>query len=405
MNQVISVLVVDDCPEALDLIAGEFATPDFSVTRAADGAEAWLAYQQENPDVIVSDVRMPEADGFDLLRNIRSASSVPLVLLTAYAEVSAAVSALRSGADDYLRFPEDLERLEPLVRGLVRRRGLAPGDEAERLLTGHSRELDEVRQAIRILAPVDAPVFVTGEKGVGRARVAEALHSLSGSRHPLLRVDKETQGLPDGHGAVLLCDIDTFPVPEQRRWFTELQRIRGGSSDFSRILATGREGAGTAQDGTSLDARLYKELNTLRIRVPALRERPDDIEALAHELMAEAAQSMGIEGHRLSDEAIEALRGQPWPGNIRELKNVLEKALAYAGGRVVSGAAIREAIRAVVCQQHEGLLQRRAARHAAEREELVDLLDQCGGNMAEMARRLGMTRGAVAYRLKKHGLA
>lgn len=405
MNQMISVLVVDDCPEALDLIAGELDAPDFSVTRAADGAEAWLAYQEENPDVIVSDVRMPEADGFDLLRKVRSRSSVPLVLLTAYAEVSAAVSALRSGADDYLRFPEDLERLQPLVRGLVRRRGLASGDEAERLLTGQSPEMEEVRQSVRILAELDTPVLVTGENGVGRARVCEVLHGLSGSGHPLLRVDRETQDLPEGKGSVLLCEIDSFPLSEQRRWFTELHKIRGGSSRFSRILATAREGVGNPEIGTRLDVRLYKELNTLRIHVPSLRERPDDIEALAHELMTEATRSMGIEGHRLSDEAIEALLAQAWPGNVRELKNVLEKAVAYAGGRVISGAAIREALRAFVCQQHEGLLQRRAARHAAEREELIDLLDQCGGNMAEMARRLGMTRGAVAYRLKKHGLA
>ncbi|MBW2240946.1 MAG: sigma-54-dependent Fis family transcriptional regulator [Deltaproteobacteria bacterium] len=405
MNQVISVLIVDDCPEALDLIAGEFAAPDFSVTRAGDGAEAWLAYQQDNPDVIVSDVRMPEADGFDLLRKVRSASGVPLVLLTAYAEVSAAVSALRAGADDYLRFPDDLERLQPLVRGLVRLRGLAPGDDAERLLTGRSREMEEVRQSVRILATIDGPVFITGEKGAGRGRVAEALHALSGSSHPLVRVDKDTQDLPQGPGAVLLCDIDTFSAPEQRRWFTELQRIRGGSSPFSRILATGREGLGAPPDGAIPDARLYEELNALRIHVPALRERPDDIEALAYELTAEAARNMGIEGHRLSDGAIEALAEQPWPGNIRELKNVLEKAVAFAGGRIVSGTAIREALHAVVCQQHEGLLQRRAARHVAQRDELIDLLDLCGGNMAEMARRLGMTRGAVAYRLKKHGLA
>ncbi|MCP5067159.1 MAG: sigma-54-dependent Fis family transcriptional regulator [bacterium] len=405
MNQVISVLVVDDCPEALDLIAGEFEAPDFAVTRAVDGAEAWLACQKEKPDVIVSDVRMPDLDGFDLLRKVRSSSDVPLVLLTAYAEVSSAVSALREGADDYLRYPDDLERLQPLVRGLARRRGLAPGDEIEKLLAGQSNEMEGVRQAVRILAAVDAPVLVTGETGTGRRRVAEALHVLSGSNHPLFHIDKETQELPEGPGVVLLCDIEEFPATKRRSWLTELYRVRGASSAFSRILATSRWETGATADRPAPDARLFKKLSKLCIRVPSLRERAGDIEALAHEITAETARNMGSRSARLSDDAIEALVEQPWPGNVRELKDVLEKAVAYAGGRIVTGAAIREALRAAVCQKHEGLMQRRAERRVAERNELVELLDLCGGNIAEMARCLEMTRGAVAYRLKKHGLA
>ena len=169
------VLLADDCADALDVIEGEFRDAGFETARALDGRLAWQCFQERTPDLVVSDVRMPEIDGFDLLKKIRDVSDLPVILLTAYGEISLAVSAIRSGADDYLRFPDDLSRLIERARDLLSRNPEDAFDPATVLLSGPSKAARELRARVRALGALQIPVLVCGEHGTGRARVVRAL--------------------------------------------------------------------------------------------------------------------------------------------------------------------------------------------------------------------------------------
>ncbi len=399
----LTILVVDDCPDALDLIEIELAEKAIRVVRAADGAEAWLAFQDEAPDLIVTDVRMPDVDGFDLLRKVREVSDVPLILLTAHAEVSAAVAAMRAGADDYLRYPDDLESLAPRIQTLAARKGWAKGDAAERHLVGTSRAVEALRKRVRQLAGLRAPLLFRGEAGSGRGLAARVLHELSGASGPLRVVEASDASVPRGEGVALLRDFDQFPTEAQRAWTTEHHRIRAGSSSLSRLLVTTCSFPNT--EAPPIPTPLWKDLSNFVIEVPALRERIDDLEPLAEGIAQRAARQLGCEPVRFAADAIETLASYRWPGNVADLHRVLEKSVAYSAGGFLGSSAIQESLRLVIAQKNEGLSKRRAARQGAERSQLVELLSQCGGNVAEMARRMDLTRGAVAYRLKKHGLA
>lgn len=398
-SAVVTVLVVDDCEDALSVVAEELEGPNMRVLRATDGAEAWLAFQDEQPDVVVSDVRMPASDGFDLLRRIRGVSSVPVILLTAYAEVSAAVSAMRSGADDYLRFPDDLERLPHLIEDMLRRRGVAASDAADALLDGSSELLEEVKRRLRMFARLRSAVAIVGEIGTGRSRAARVMHELSGSQVPLEVIHSEDAVVPTTKCEVVLRQLDEFPIREQRMWYTELHRIRGGSSSVQRIFAT----CAGSQD--SIPPRFWKELTSCVVSLPSLRDRLEDLGPMARALAHDAARDLGCETVRVLDEAIAALESHTWPGNVTDLADVMEKAVAFSGGGCLTRSHIEESVRMVVAERNDGLVKRRLARRHAEGQELVALLEECGGNVAEMSRRMGVTRGAVAYRLKKHGLS
>ncbi len=397
----ITVLVVDDCPDALELISSELCSEEVAVLRATDGREAWLLFEDESPDVVVSDVRMPHSDGFDLLKRVREVSDVPLILLTAHAEVPAAVTAMRAGADDYLRYPDDLDQIRSAVRELAKRKGPTPGDAVDRLLVGDSEVIEVVRNRIRSLASLRSPVLITGESGSGRARVAKALHELSSPEKPLWAVAPSEPAPPDALGTVLLREIADFEMSEQRRWCTELHRIKGRNSPFDRLIITTEAEKGDP----AVHPQLWKEAGRFEIEVPPLRKRVEDIEKLSWDLACEVSRDLGCDSPRISRDAVATLQRHKWPGNVSELREILEKAVAYSRGSFVSAHAIDEARRLVITQKQEGLAKRRSARHLAERQELVVMLEECGGNVAEMSRRMGMTRGAIAYRLKKHGLA
>ncbi|MAE96767.1 MAG: hypothetical protein CL910_19130 [Deltaproteobacteria bacterium] len=396
---VATLLVVDDCEDALSVIADELVGPECRVLTATDGAEAWLVFQDEEPDLVVSDVRMPSTDGFDLLRRIRGVSSVPVVLLTAHAEIPAAVSAMRSGADDYLRFPDDLERLPDVVLELLGRRGIATADAADALLDGSSELVVEAQRRLRMFARLRSPVVIEGERGSGRCRAARVLHELSAPELPLQVTDGDDASIPTIRCEVVLRELDRFSARDQRMWHTELHRVRGGSSPVQRIFAT----CGGSQG--SIPPRFWKELTSCVVALPALRDRLGDLGALAASLAQEAARELGCHPVRVSDDALDALASHSWPGNVTDLADVMEKAVALSGGGFLTRARVEESIGLMVAERNDGLVKRRLARYHAEREELVALLAECGGNVAEMSRRMGVTRGAVAYRLKKHGLS
>ncbi len=399
------ILLVDDCVEALDVIAAELRDAGFEVATAPDGRCAWERFQERPPALVVSDVRMPETDGFDLLKQIRGVSDLPVILLTAYGEISHAVLAIRAGADDYLRFPDDLSRLIERARDLLSRTPDEVVDPATTLLSGRSKAVREMRARVRALGALQIPVLVCGEHGTGRARVVRALHACSDLRDlPLVRCEALVEA-PAEPSVVFIEEIEGLDREQQGRWLSEIRRItqrRPGA--VARVLATASPLLNDAVTSRRFHPELWTALARFQLQVVPLRERSEDVEPIAHDLLLDIARRLGRPHLGLSPGALEELHKRTWPGNVRELRDVLEQAVAFEKGERVGVEAVRAAIEEVIAKRGDSLETHRATRHSLQRKELVDLLTECGGNVAEMGRRMSLTRGAVVYRLQKHGL-
>jgi DNA-binding NtrC family response regulator len=406
MQREFTVLLADDCAEALDVIGAEFAALGFRVAKAHDGAEAWARFQGTPPDLVVTDVRMPEADGFDLLRRIRAVSDLPVILLTAYGEIPLAVAAMRDGADDYLRFPDDLSRLLARARELLGDLGGEPRDAVARMISGRSKPARELRSRVRALASLPVPLLLCGEPGSGRSQVARAIHASSDlASLPLVHWNEGAALLPKQPCVLFIEEIERLDRSEQERWLLEIRRIsQRRPGVVARLLASASPGLHDAVAAKRFHPELWSALARFQLQIPPLRDRLEDLEVLVEDFLRDAAARLGRQGLGLSSAALAELQKRAWPGNLRELRDVLEQAGAFEKGARIGVTAIRSAVEEVIAKRGDSLETQRAARRTAQRQELVDLLAACGGNVAEMARRLSLTRGAVVYRLQKHGL-
>jgi two-component system response regulator HydG len=400
------ILLADDCADALDVVEADLRDAGFEVARAGDGRHAWERFRERMPDLVVSDVRMPEIDGFDLLEKIRRVSDVPMILLTAYGEISHAVLAIRKGADDYLRFPDDLGNLVSRVRDLLTRNPEEATDPATQLLAGTSKAARELRARVRALGALQIPVLVCGEHGTGRARVVRALHACSELRElPLVPWETALAEVPARPCVVYIEEIERMEREQQGRWLAEIRRIgQRKPGAVARVLASASPLLYEEVASRRFHPELWSALSRFQLQVAPLRDRAEDLEALARDLLLETARRLGRPHLALSPGALGELRTRSWPGNVRELRDVLEQSVALEPSERVGVEAVRAAVEEVIAKRGDSLETHRATRHSLQRKELIDLLNECGGNIAEMARRLSLTRGAVVYRLQKHGL-
>jgi len=399
----VKVLLVDDRAEARALIASDLAEAGLSVVEARDGVEAWNRFRAEAPDLVVSDLRMPRADGIELLRRIRGISSVPVILLTAYADVATAVEGIKGGAQEFFTFPDDLERMIARARELACASASQPeADRLEQLVAGRSAAMRRVRERIRALAGLNVPVLVRGEPGTGRDQVARAIHGIGGSGDaPLVTVRAGSAApaprIPAG-AAFFLDEIARFSAAEQAHWFERLRAAEAPGAP--RVLACASEDLAERASEGAFHTGLAEKLQRFAILLPPLRERLEDVAQLAPLLAARIGAGMGRPGVQLDRGALALLREQQWPGNVRELANVLERLVAFSA----RGAITRERVREVLGESPDSVDSLRLRREAQQREELVALLAVCRGNLAEVARRQKLSRGAVIYRAQKHGL-
>ncbi len=404
MTSPLTVLVVDDNPDALELVGAELTAAGYSVSTAGDGVEGWARFRSQRPDLVVSDVRMPKQDGFELLRKIREVSDAPVIMLTAHADVPAAVAALRAGATDFLCFPDQIGQLGPRARALLPERDTEEArDAASALISGDAPSVRDLRARVRSLAALDVPVLVTGEAGSGRRQVVAALHTLAKDLGPLFEVSANSSALPKKRSALLLSGLEACCGELQDFWAATLRAPE--AAQISRVFAVATSQLSTRVEHLDFRRDLWQRLSRFRLEAPPLRARSQDIPALAREALREIAEALGRPEITLTPGAVDSLRRMPWPGNLPELRDVLEQAVAFGQGARVDREEIERAVEWVIANREDSLSNRRAGRHNADRQRLIELLDACGGNIAEMGRRLNLTRGAVAYRLKKHGLA
>jgi len=435
------ILVVDDEPKMTSLVCGQLEDAGHSVITTTKPKEALELIKKHSFDIIITDLSMPEISGMTILENALAKGSCDVIMITAYASVETAVEAMKKGAADYLIKPFSLEELELLVNKLVKQQKLISlsthyqaeiDDKIHNDFIGHSDATQKVKELIKKVANSDATVLLTGKSGTGKEVAARMLHNLSPRKDkPFIAVncaaltetllESELFGHEKGAftGAVArkigrfeLADKGTIFLDEiaetSKAMQTKLLRVLeerklvrvGGvdtiSFDVRVIAATNRNLKAEIEKGNFRED-LYFRLNVFPIHIPNLVERKDDIVDLTQHFLKE----LNYPHLQISPEVAQILLSYDWPGNIRELKNVMERAVILAGGEPLSPEDFSltldneplDNIKVAEGKTQQGL-------EIAEREMILKALQQTGGNKTEAAKLLKITRRRLYSRMK-----
>src|SRR5262245_8942283 len=442
------VLVVDDEKSILTYLEEALTQWGYQVTAALTGAEALAALRTQVFDAALTDVRMPDMSGIDLLREIkRKDESIEVVVMTGYPTISSAVEALKEGAYDYLSKPLILDELRHLMQRLMERRFLRGevhtlrarlGEELTvNELIGGSTPMQRVKEIIGKVAVTDSPVLVEGESGTGKELVAAAIHRLSiRAKGPFIPVNcsaipkdlleseffghvrgafsgavADALGLFRGanDGTIFLDEIAELPPGLQVKLLRVLQEMQVrpvGSTkahpvDVRIIAATNRNLEQAMNDG-SFRQYLFYRLNVIRIQLPPLRDRRDDIPALVNHFLRRFNRRFRRDIRGVTADALEVLAGYDFPGNVRELENLIERAFAMGAREQITLADLpslttRTSTTPSVATRAIPTLAE------VERELILKALAVFNGDKEEAAKALGISRRTIYRRLKEYG--
>ena len=401
-----NVLVVDDQLRARRLLVTELRDAGFEVCEASNGDDGWDAFVRKRPDVVITDMVMPRADGLELLRRIRSRSETPVIVFTGYGTPQSAASAFKAGADDFVCSPDvDIEDLVALVADAIS--GTAPAEarpELADLFAGKSRALARVRERLTGLAPLETPVLLAGEPGTGRDTAVRVLHERGATAGTeLVRLEPRAPLLerrPEPPGSVYLDGVDRFPAEAQAAWARHLLASEAeGFRLRPRVFASSSAPLPALSRTDEFARGLGRCLLRFAIELPPLREVPDDLPEIAAVQVARIGARVGRR-IRLSPAALRFLSEQRWPGNVAQLVHVLERAISFSRGR-----QLRRDVVAEVCADLEESLDGIRARGAArERDDLLRALQKTNGNITRTAEELCRSRPAVYRLIEKHGI-
>jgi len=425
----------------------------FDVLLAESRAMAAAVLSRGPVDMVITDVKLPDGDGIEILRHVKAATAETVVIvMTAFGSTQTAVAALKLGAQDYLIKPFDIEELKIVVRSALHKQRL----EEENLLlkaelrskegldriVGASGSMKRVFDLIRSIAPTSSTVLVNGESGTGKELVAKAIHALSPRRDAAF-VSVNCAALPEnlleselfGHmkgaftdahqtkkglfetahrGSLMLDEVGEMPVSMQVKLLRALQekRVRrvGATEEVEvdvRVIAATNRPLETMVREKRFREDLFYRLNVIPINVPPLRERRDDIPLLAEHFLRAFSQEMGKDVTGFAPDALDRLVAYGWPGNVRELENVVERAVALETTDVIRSEQLPETMlspgagAADAPDLREGF-SLDAHLSSVEVELLRRALDQAGGDRGLAARLLGITPRSLRYLLSKH---
>ena len=441
------ILVVDDEKIKRVTLADDLATQGHEVVTAAEGAEALTLLDQERFDVVVTDLKMPGVDGIELLKRIKQGpqADMEVIMMTAYGSIPVAVEAVKLGAYDFVTKPFRNEDIFPLIARIERDRSsrtptpapssLAPASRIDETILGHSTAIARVRQMVEICSRTDANVLLCGETGVGKDLIASVIHRHSHRQgFPLVKVgctlfppqliESELYGHEKGSftgaeqrrmgrfdlaegGTLYLDDVDDIPLEQQSKLLRAIEekvfeRVGGATAikaNVRIIASTKRNLLEKIAEGT-FRQDLYYRLDVLRINIPPLRERLDDIPDLTDHLLQRIAKDRSWS---IEPEAIAQLTRHNWPGNVRELYHALERAYLVGSGRITPDLLATEGTGGAPAQAiTNGNFQ--AAMDQAEYRLLENALKAADGNKTAAAAALGMKPSTFRDKLAKHGL-
>jgi two-component system nitrogen regulation response regulator NtrX len=452
------ILIVDDEADIRMLITGILQDEGYETCDAGDSERALELLRQRRPSLVVLDIWLENStlDGMEILSAVKQEwPATPVVMISGHGNIETAVNAIKLGAYDFIEKPFKSDRLLLVVQRAIEAARLRSENEELRLRIGQTSDFigsshwyHQVSQAIRKVAPTGSRVLITGPAGAGKEVVARQLHSCShratapfvalncATMHPD-RLEPELfgtePGLLDGeagtvgtfekaHGGTLFLDeVADMPMETQGKIVRVLQeqtfqRVGGDKRiavDVRVIAATNRDLPGLISDGRFREDLFYR-LNVVPIEVPALRERREDIPELVTCFMERAAENAGLPPRALSDDALAALRAYEWPGNVRQLRNVIEWVLIMAPGRpqdpvrpdMLPPEIGASALASLPSETGEEImsLPLREAREVFERKYLEAQVMRFGGNISRTASFVGMERSALHRKLRSLGV-
>lgn len=447
MTRSARILVVEDDPTFSSLLSDILWDEGYELVEREDGKAALITLQRQSFDLVITDLRLPGLNGLELFRKATEQGiAPPFVLLTAFGTIEEAVDAMKEGVADFLTKPlKDPATLRALVRRVLAEapRPACPAPLQKTELNGlppdevlfAGREMAEVRRMIREVAPTQATVLITGESGTGKEFTAQAIHQASNrSKAPFIALN--CAAIPEnlleselfGHekgaftgavqtrqgkfelaagGTLFLDEIGELPLALQSRFLRVLQervfeRVGGNrqvKADVRVIAATNRD---LAEDVRQRCFRedLYYRLNVFPIRLPSLLERRDGLPVLVDFLLRQAVAQSGKAIEGIEPAAFEKLMEYHWPGNIRELRNVIERAVIL-GKQMITLTDLPSTINDTAVPAAETLS---ASLRERERAAILATLESCGNNRRLAAEKLGISRRTLQYRLKDYGL-
>jgi two-component system nitrogen regulation response regulator NtrX len=461
------VLIVDDEKNIRRTFKMVLEGEGFEVSVAETGEEALEVFQKEKPDVVVLDVKLPGIDGIETLRRIKETErELPVIMISGHGTIATAVEATRSGAFDFVEKPLSKERLLVAIRNALKVqslgrevRALRARDRKRHLMVGDSPPLQAIRKQIEQVAPTGARILITGESGTGKELVARAVHEASDRRKgPFVKVNcaaipeelieselfgavkgaytgstqsRDGKFLQADKGTLFLDEIGDMSLKAQAKVLRalqegEIERVGGNATvhvDVRVLAATNKDLPAEVRAGAFRED-LFFRLNVVPVHVPPLRERREDIPLLAEHFLGAYLDENGLPQRQFAPQVLQLLGSMPWPGNIRELGNAVERLAILSTGSVIGpedlvrcgvgggitlettgdrNGALPDArlFEPAAVMAAGGLV---AARQEFEKRCITSALDEAGGNVSQAARLLCIDRTNLHKKIQSYGL-
>lgn len=446
------ILIVDDEEPTRDGLRSilEFKNKDLDIYIAADGNEALKIIENTDIDLIISDLRMPGMDGMTLLSLVKEGyPDIDVIIMTAFGQIDTAIEAMKKGAVDYLQKPVQIEEISLLVNRILEQRAIK--EENIRLkeeigqkysfekIIGISEPMQKIFKKIQLVAPTKSTVLICGESGTGKELIASAIHYNSSRRHkPFIKVNcgaltptlleselfghekgaftnafKQKEGrfeLADG-GTILLDEISETSLDFQVKLLRVLQEQEfervGGTQTIKvdvRVICTTNKDLEQYVAEKKFREDLFYRLNVIQIKVPPLRDRQEDILLLIDNFMTEFCHENNKEKLSLSSKVISLLQNYHWPGNVRQLRNIIEGIVVMSSTKVITPKNLPEDIRLEGDKEEYIKLRSGSTLKDAEKELIKITLSECNGNKALAARKLGLGRKTLYRKIEEYGI-
>jgi two-component system response regulator PilR (NtrC family) len=432
-------LIVDDEPDILELLEITLARMNVDCTSAADLRQGKQALQRQRFDLCLTDMRLPDGDGIELVRHIGDRfPNLPVAIITAHGNMQTAVEAMKAGAFDFVSKPVDLEILRRLVTTALKLRAPADRRPGSNLLLGESPAIEKIRQLVAKVARSQAPVFISGESGTGKELVAQMIHQQSprsdgefvavncGAIPPDL-MESELFGYKKGSftgaladktglfqvaegGTLFLDEVADLPLEMQVKLLRAIQekavRPVGAHTEISvdaRIISATHKDLGALVEQNLFRQDLFYRINVIELSIPPLRESQQDIPLLVEHFLTRIAHQSGCAKPALDTSALRQLSGYDFPGNVRELENILERAVALCDGNRILSDDLRLPSRPHKVPETANPEDQPLENYLdeIERQAILHALDENRWNRTAAAKKLGMSLRSLRYRLGK----
>lgn len=452
-----SCLIVDDETDIRELLVMTLERMDIETFSACCVEEAKALLAERTYGLCITDMQMPDGTGLDLLNHInQSHPGLPVAIITAHGSTENAVSALKAGAFDYLSKPISLKQLRPLVESALKLTQKSEKTQPNTLeMIGESEQIRYVRMMIEKLARSQAPVYISGESGSGKELAANLIHRNSPrGDHPFIAVncgaipenlmeseffgykkgaftgasqDKEGMFQAANGGTLFLDEVADLPLHMQVKLLRAIQekkvRMVGSTSEEAvdvRIISATHKNLADMMDSGQFRKDLYYRLNVIQLKMPSLRDRPSDIPLIAKMLLGKLCANQKLPMPNIDDEALAYISRLPFPGNVRELENMLERALALCNGEVITISDLVHEDEALVSENDaasrlmNGDFDSEAEAEAltltdylesVEKRAIIQALNKTHNNKTAAAKLLGVTFRTLRYRLAKLGMS